>query len=141
MRLRRGWSMGNMKNVAWLKIGVEFIKTLAGQWNDGSTRTPHKLTRAARRRACVEPIALRSGPKANSALRAKIRQIRPTTRRRRGWSCRRRAGCGPNVIGQNNTSENNTTGIISSNLTGAQSSLEAVNDTSAVNYAENQSAK
>ena len=47
----------------------------------------------------------------------------------------------PNVIGQNNTSENNTTGIISSNLTGAQSSLEAVNDTSAVNYAENQSAK
>jgi hypothetical protein len=47
----------------------------------------------------------------------------------------------PNIIGQNNTSENNTTGIISSNLTGAQSSLEAVNDTSAVNYAENQSAK
>ena len=45
------------------------------------------------------------------------------------------------VIAQNNTSENNTTGIISSNLTGAQSSLEAVNDTSAVNYAENQSAK
>ena len=47
----------------------------------------------------------------------------------------------PNVMGQNNTSENNTTGIISPNLTGAQSSAEAVNDTSAVNYAENQSAK
>lgn len=47
-------------------------------------------------------------------------------------------GVSPEAVGQNNTSENDSRIGISTNLSGAQSSLSALNNTGNVEYSENE---